>query len=112
MTWRAVSEGIAAAQNKSIQHWLERLRSLVESSLEHRTGSTAAVLRAMQEPPHLIDSDVDELDAAIAGGRLPVQTGSLLGLIQSVIFRVDHRLVICTIIRGEVLLAWEGSLRD
>ena len=77
MTWRAVSEGIAAAQKKSIQHWLERLRSLVESSLEHRAGSAAAVLRAMQEPPHLSDSDVDELDAAIAGGRLPVQTRDL-----------------------------------
>ena len=65
-------EGIAAAQNKSIQQLaVERLRSLVESSLEHRAGSAAAVLRAMQAPPHLSDSDVDELelDAAIAGGR-------------------------------------------
>ena len=63
-------EGIAAAQNKSIQQLaVERLRSLVESSLEHRAGSAAAVLRAMQAAPHLSDSDVDELDAAIAGGR-------------------------------------------
>jgi len=71
-------EGIAAAQNKSIQQLaVERLRSLVESSLEHRADSAAAVLRAMQEPPHLSDSDVDELDAAIAGGRLPVHTRDL-----------------------------------
>ena len=71
-------EGIAAAQNKSIQQLaVERLRSLVESSLEHRAGSAAAVFQAMQEPPHLSDSDVDELDAAIAGGRLPVQTRDL-----------------------------------
>ena len=71
-------EGIAAAQNKSIEQLaVERLRALVESSLEHRVGSSAAVLRAMQEPPHLSDSDVDELDAAIAGGRLPVQTRDL-----------------------------------
>ena len=71
-------EGIAAAQNKSIQQLaVERLRALVESSLEHRVGSAAAVLRAMEEPPHLSDSDVDDLDAAIAGGRLPVQTRDL-----------------------------------
>ena len=48
---------------------MERLRSLVKSNLEHRAGSAAAVLRAMQEPPHLSGSDVDRLDAAIAGGR-------------------------------------------
>ena len=71
-------ERIAAAQNKSIQQLaIERLRSLVESSLEPRMGSAAAVLRAMQEPPHLSDSDVDELDAAIAAGRLPVRTRDL-----------------------------------
>ena len=71
-------EDIAAAQNKSIQELaIERLRALVESSLEHRVGSAAAVLRAMHEPPHLSDSDVDELDAAIAGGRLPVRTRDL-----------------------------------
>jgi predicted transcriptional regulator len=71
-------EGIAAAQNKSIQQLaVERLRSLVESSLEPRAGSAAAVLRAMREPPHLSDSDVDKLDAAIAGRLLPVRTRDL-----------------------------------
>ena len=54
-------EGIAAAQHKT----------------NHRAGSPAAVLRAMHEPPHLSVSDVDELDAAIAGGRLPVRTHRL-----------------------------------
>ena len=71
-------EGIAAAQHKSIQQLaVERLSSLLEVSPEHRAGSPAAVLRAMHEPPHLSVSDVDELDAAIAGGRLPVQTQRL-----------------------------------
>ena len=44
---------------------------------EPRRGSAAAVLRAMKEPPHLSGSDVDALDAAIAAGRLPVQTPEL-----------------------------------
>ncbi len=40
-------------------------------------ASAATALRAMQKLPHLSDSDVDELDAAIAAGRLPVQTRDL-----------------------------------
>ena len=68
-------EAIAAAQRKSIQQLaLERLSSLVEVDSEPPVGSPAAILRAMQEPPHLSAADVDELDAAIAAGRLPVQT--------------------------------------
>lgn len=71
-------EGIAAAQHKSVQQLaIERLSSLLEVSPEHSAGSPAAVLRAMREAPHLSVSDVDELDAAIAGGRLPVQTQRL-----------------------------------
>jgi hypothetical protein len=71
-------EAIAAAQRKSIQELaLERLSSLVEVSSEPRVGSPAAILRAVQEPPHLSAADVDELDAAIAAGRLPVLTYDL-----------------------------------
>jgi hypothetical protein len=69
---------IAAAQHKSIQDLaIERLSSLVEVDPEHRAGSPAAVLRAMQASPHLSASDVDELDRAIASGRLPVRTRDL-----------------------------------
>jgi hypothetical protein len=71
-------EGIAAAQRKSIQQLaLERLSSLVEVLPEARAGSPAAVLRAMQEPPHPSSADVDELDAAILAGRLPIRTRDL-----------------------------------
>ena len=45
-----------------------RLRSLVDG-----TGSPEAVLRAMRKPPHLSSSAIDDLDAAIASGRLPVR---------------------------------------
>ena len=69
---------IAATQHKTIQQLaLERLLSLTDSGSEPPRGSAAAVLRAMKEPPHLSGSDVDQLDAAIAAGRLPVQTPEL-----------------------------------
>ena len=69
-------EGIAAAQRKSVQQLaLEQLSSLVIPKA--RAGSPAAVLRVMQEPPHPSSTDVDELDAAIAAGRLPVRTRDL-----------------------------------
>ena len=68
-------EGIAAAQRKSVQQLaVEKLSALVTSKTEPRAGSAAAVLRAMKEPPHLSAPDVDELDAAIAAGRLSVQS--------------------------------------
>jgi hypothetical protein len=70
-------EGIAAAQSKSVQQLaLERLSSLVDVP-ERRAGSPAAVLRAMQEPPHPTAEDVDELDALMAAGRLPIRTRNL-----------------------------------
>lgn len=37
-------------------------------------GSPAIVLRAMRQPPHLPTGDVDELEKAIAEGRLPVRS--------------------------------------
>jgi hypothetical protein len=71
-------EAIAAAQRKSVQQLaLERLSSLVEVSPEPRSGSSAALLRVMQAPPHPSAADVDELDAAIAAGRLPIRTRDL-----------------------------------
>jgi len=70
--------GIAASQHKSVQQLaIERLTLLVESAPEYRVGSAEAVLRAMREPPHLSVSDVNELDAAIAAGQLPVETRDL-----------------------------------
>lgn len=70
--------GIATAQRKSVQQLaLEQLSSLVEVTPECRDGSPAALLRVMQEPPHLSSADVDELDAAIAAGRLPISARDL-----------------------------------
>lgn len=70
--------GIATAQRKSVQQLaLEQLSSLVEGAPGDRSGSPAAILRAMREPPHLSSADVDELSGAIAAGRLPVRTKDL-----------------------------------
>src|SRR5258708_6728950 len=68
-------EEFAAARCKSVQQLaLEQLSSLVEAIPQPRVGSPAAILRAMHEPPHPSSADVDDLDAAIAAGRLPVRT--------------------------------------
>jgi hypothetical protein len=65
-----ILEGIAAAQRKSVQQLaLEQLSSLIPGP---HAGSPEAVLRVMQEPPHPSAADVDELDAAILAGRLPI----------------------------------------
>jgi predicted transcriptional regulator len=73
-----ILEGIAAAQHKSIQQLaIERLRSLVELSPQQRDGSADTLLRAMREPPYPTVSDVDEIEAAIAAGRLPIRTRDL-----------------------------------
>jgi len=70
--------GIAAAQRKSVQQLaLEQLSSLVEVARESRAGSPAAVLRVMREPPYPSSADVDELDAVIAAGRIPVRARDL-----------------------------------
>lgn len=61
-------QGVAAEQNKSVEQVaLERLRSLFE-----RASSPEAVLRRVRELPHPSPSAMDDLDAAIAGARLPV----------------------------------------
>jgi hypothetical protein len=71
-------EGIAAAQRKGIQQLaLERLKSLVEVTPDARVGSPTTVLRVIEEPPRLSSADVDELDAAVLAGRLPIRTRDL-----------------------------------
>ena len=71
-------EVIAAAQGKSLQQLAaERLNSLVSVNPAPLQGSPTALLRAMTEPPHPSAADVDDLEAAIAGGRLPVRNRDL-----------------------------------
>jgi len=68
-------EGIAATQHRSVQQLaLERLISLLDVVTAAGAGSPAVVLRVMREPPHPSSADIDELDAAMEAGRLPVRT--------------------------------------
>jgi hypothetical protein len=61
-------EGLAAAQRMSAEQVaLNGLRSLLDGA-----SSPAAVLRAVRQLPHPSSEAIDEFDAAIAGGRLPV----------------------------------------
>jgi plasmid stability protein len=67
-------KAIAAAEHKSIEQIaIERL----SSELGFQPGSPAEVLRAVAAPPHLTSADVEELEAAIAGGRLPVRSNDV-----------------------------------
>jgi predicted transcriptional regulator len=62
-------ESVASAQRWSAEQVaVEGLRSLVS-----RTGSPEAVLRAFRELTPLSAADVDDIEAAIAAGRLPVR---------------------------------------
>lgn len=40
-------------------------------------GSVQALLRAMDQPPHLSEEDVAELERAIESGKLPVRDGNI-----------------------------------
>ncbi len=61
-----------AAEQRVEQVALERLAPLLESATEKPSGSPAAIRQAMREPPHLRLEDVDELERAIAEGKLPI----------------------------------------
>ena len=62
-------EGIAAAQRKSVEQVaLESLRALFD-----KASSPEAVLRSVRGLSHPSAAAVDDLEAAIAGARLPVR---------------------------------------
>jgi predicted transcriptional regulator len=62
-------EEIAAAQHKSVaQVALDSLRAFFDGA-----SSPDIVLRAVRALPHPSIEAVDDLDAAVAAGRLPVQ---------------------------------------
>ena len=63
-------EGIAAAQHKSVEQLaVERLRTLLDSGLT----SPQKLLQTLKALPHPSLAAMDDLDAAIAGARLPVR---------------------------------------
>jgi hypothetical protein len=68
-------ESLAAERHKSVEQLgVEQLSSLVEPKM---VGTAAAVLEAMRRAPHVTSEDTDELDRAIAAGRLPVRNPNL-----------------------------------
>jgi hypothetical protein len=65
----------AAAQQKSVEQVaLESLRSFLD-----RVSSPDLVLRAVRELPHPSAAAVDDFEAAIAAGRLPVRDQGVFG---------------------------------
>lgn len=72
-------KGIAAAQHKTVEELaLERLRSLAESKSSRLPGSPAAVRNALLGLSKVTVAEVEELEAAIALGRLPLSAGDLI----------------------------------
>jgi hypothetical protein len=64
----------AVEQLKLVAQIGERLQHLVTKAPSMPPhGSADAILRAVHEPPHLAPGDLDELERAIAAGRLPVR---------------------------------------
>ncbi len=61
-------EAIAAAEKKTVQQLtVERLTSLAIPD------SPSALLNALTELPRFTDAELDEVEAAIGAGRLPVR---------------------------------------
>lgn len=64
-------ERIAAAQKQSVEELaVERLKELID-----RPTSPEVLLRTLRALPHPSREAVDDLDAAITSGRLPVTGG-------------------------------------
>jgi hypothetical protein len=62
-------ESMAAAQKKSVEEFaIERLKLLFEE-----VTAPSALLRVLKALPHPSAAAVDDLEAAIASGRLPVR---------------------------------------
>jgi len=71
----SLMQDAAAAQQKSVEQVaLESLRSFLD-----RVSSPDLVLRAVRELPHPSAAAVDDFEAAIAAGRLPVRDQGVFG---------------------------------
>jgi len=66
-------EGIATGEHKTVKEVaMEGLRLLIDSAESAGPGSPAAVRKALLSLPQVSVADVEALEAAIAGGKLPV----------------------------------------
>ena len=75
MIYRGIAKGNVIELEESLPYPEgQPLNISVEISAVYlKAGSPVAIRQAMAEPPHLNGEDVDELERAIAEGKLPVQ---------------------------------------
>jgi hypothetical protein len=67
-------EGIAHAQSTSVeQPAIRSLRRIFDVEASERQTSPQLLLRTLQSLPPFTAEEVDELEASIAAGRLPVR---------------------------------------
>lgn len=53
--------------------------SVEEAEDSPQLGSAALVSKAVREPPHVDEADVDEMERLIAEGKLPVKQDGVFG---------------------------------
>lgn len=75
MTYRGVARGNTIELEESLPYMDGQTLEVQVAPLPTRMpdGSIEAILRAMAEPPHLTDEDVDDLERAIEANRIPVR---------------------------------------
>lgn len=69
ITYTGTANGNQIQLNESLPYPEGQLLKItIEPLAETRTGSPAAILQAMTQPPHLKDGDIEALNQAIAEG--------------------------------------------
>lgn len=79
MTYRGMAKGKIIEFEEELPHSDGQAVSvsIVSLDLQSETSTAAAIRKAMHEPPHLKWSDVEQMEEAIAQGKLPVRQGSV-----------------------------------
>ena len=79
MTYKGIAKGKIIELEEALPYSEGQAVSVSIAPLEEQpqSGSPAAIRKVMHEPPHLKWGDVDEMERAIAQGKLPVHQGSV-----------------------------------
>ncbi len=79
MTYTGIAKGKIIEFAEDLPYAEGQAVSVSIAPLEEQpqTGSPAAIRKVMHEPPHLNWIDVDQMEEAIAQGKLPARQGSV-----------------------------------
>jgi hypothetical protein len=78
MTYEGIARGKFIEFSESLPYHGQAVRVSIELMPEQTaSGSAATILQAVQQPPHLVAGDVDDLEREIGAGTLSVQAEGL-----------------------------------